>query len=224
MTTHPAPQASSSQRAKIPAWLSLLVFAAVVASAVWKGERAANPGVEPGDPKVQVESDRSPPAPGSDATRAQPPRDEAPKAPSRTESPSRSEAPAADRAPVPPQKRDDKTSAVVPPEKTDEADKRLKIPNVSIRDQNGRVVYKGEINLKPTLDRIESGTKNQHRNDGSTFENREGRLPKKTRGYYREYVHPTPGVSGPGPQRVVIGEEDEVFYTHDHYKSFRRIR
>ena len=60
--------------------------------------------------------------------------------------------------------------------------------------------------------------------DGIVFENREGRLPKRPRGYYREYVHPTPDLSGPGPQRVVVGESHEVYYTPDHYRSFRRIR
>lgn len=109
-------------------------------------------------------------------------------------------------------------------DKADEADRKLRIPNVSIRDQSGKVVFKGDIDLKPTLDRIAAGKRNEHRNDGSTFQNREGRLPRKSNGYYKEYVHPTPGVGGPGPQRVVIGEEGEVFYTHDHYKSFKRIR
>ncbi len=105
-----------------------------------------------------------------------------------------------------------------------ESDARLQVPDMVIRDQSGRVAFRGEIDLKSTLDRIESGGRNQHRNDGSTFQNREGRLPKKPAGYYKEYVHPTPGISGPGPQRVVMGRDGEVFYTPDHYRTFRRIR
>lgn len=100
----------------------------------------------------------------------------------------------------------------------------LIIPNVTIKDQSGRVAYRGEINLHPTLERIDRGEKFPHRNDGSTFRNLEGRLPKKSSGYYTEYVHPTPGINGPGPQRVVFGKDGEVFYTHDHYQSFRKVR
>jgi guanyl-specific ribonuclease Sa len=100
----------------------------------------------------------------------------------------------------------------------------LIIPNVTIKDQSGRVVYKGEIDLHPTMERITRGEKFPHRNDGSTFRNLEGRLPKKPAGYYTEYVHPTPKLNGPGPQRVVIGKNGEAFYTHDHYNSFRKVR
>lgn len=100
----------------------------------------------------------------------------------------------------------------------------LIIPNVTIKDQSGRVVFKGEINLHPTFERIERGEKFPHRNDGSTFRNLEGRLPKKPTGYYKEYVHPTPRLNGPGPQRVVIGKDGEAFYTHDHYNSFQKVR
>lgn len=59
-----------------------------------------------------------------------------------------------------------------------------------------------------------------HRNDGAVFKNKAGDLPRKPDGYYIEYVHPTPGVSGPGPQRIVVGKGGEMFYTADHYKTF----
>lgn len=98
------------------------------------------------------------------------------------------------------------------------------VPNQTIRNLSGRVVYKGTIDLKPTLDRIERGEENRHRNDGSTFQNRENRLPRKPSGYYKEYVHPTPGENGPGPQRIIIGKEGEVWYTADHYKTFKKIK
>lgn len=100
----------------------------------------------------------------------------------------------------------------------------LKLPNQTIRDHDGRVVYRGAIDLHRTLDRIERGERNPHRNDGAVFQNRERRLPPKPAGYYREYVQPTPGVSGPGPQRVMIGQEGDVWYTPDHYQSFQRIK
>jgi len=100
----------------------------------------------------------------------------------------------------------------------------FQIKNQTIRDLDGRVVYKGTIDLKPTLDRIGRGEANRHRNDGTTFQNRENRLPRKPAGYYKEYVNPTPGENGPGPQRIIIGKEDEVWYTPDHYKTFKQIK
>lgn len=100
----------------------------------------------------------------------------------------------------------------------------LIIPNVTVKDQSGRVAFKGNVDLHLTFDRIERGDKFPHRNDGSTFRNLEKRLPKQPVGYYTEYVHPTPGMSGPGPQRVIIGKGGEAFYTHDHYNSFRKVR
>jgi len=78
--------------------------------------------------------------------------------------------------------------------------------------------------LTPTLERIRTGTKYPHRNDGSVFRNSEGVLPKKGEGYYREYVHPTNGVKGPGAQRVVVGQGGEQYYTADHYKTFVQIK
>ena len=98
-----------------------------------------------------------------------------------------------------------------------------KIENQSIRDLDGRVVFKGTIDLGPTLSRIKRGESNRHRNDGTTFQNREGRLPRKPSGYYKEYVQPTPGINGPGPQRLILGEQGEIWYTPDHYKTFKQI-
>jgi guanyl-specific ribonuclease Sa len=81
----------------------------------------------------------------------------------------------------------------------------------------------GEVG--PTLERIESGVTYPHRNDGSRFENRAETLPvKANEDYYTEYVHPTPGVDHAGEQRVVTGNEGEVYYTSDHYKNFVRLK
>lgn len=96
--------------------------------------------------------------------------------------------------------------------------------NQVIRDRDGQVVYRGAVELQSTLDRIARGERNSHRNDGTTFQNRERRLPTKPAGYYREYVHPTPGIAGPGPQRVILGRDGDAWYTPDHYQSFQRIR
>jgi ribonuclease T1 len=97
------------------------------------------------------------------------------------------------------------------------------VENQTIRDF-GKVVFKGTIDLQPTLDRIARGERNSHRNDGSTFGNRERRLPQKQQGYYTEYVHPTKGINGPGPQRVIFGKGGDVWYTPDHYETFKKIK
>jgi guanyl-specific ribonuclease Sa len=102
--------------------------------------------------------------------------------------------------------------------------KRAFFSNVTLRDQDGEVIYKGDIDLTKTLERIESGQRiSRFPNDGSVFQNREGRLPRQSPGYYHEWVHPTPDERGPGPQRIVTGEDGDIWYTHDHYKTFRRV-
>lgn len=56
--------------------------------------------------------------------------------------------------------------------------------------------------------------------DGITFQNREGILPDRQRGYYSEYTVITPGISHRGAKRIVAGREGELYYTDDHYESF----
>lgn len=68
---------------------------------------------------------------------------------------------------------------------------------------------------------IESGGPYPHPGkDGSVFGNREGILPERDQGYYREYTVPTPGLSHRGARRLVTGSADELYYTGDHYESF----
>lgn len=76
-----------------------------------------------------------------------------------------------------------------------------------------------------TLYLIQQGGPYPYRKDGTVFQNREGLLPARPRGYYREYTVPTPGSRDRGARRIVAGgQPPEVFYyTHDHYRSFRRI-
>ncbi|HEX5091418.1 MAG TPA: ribonuclease domain-containing protein [Burkholderiales bacterium] len=77
---------------------------------------------------------------------------------------------------------------------------------------------------RQVLARIESGGPHPERRDGAVFHNREGRLPARPSGYYREYTVRTPGVSGRGARRIVAGERGERYYTADHYRTFLRIR
>lgn len=94
------------------------------------------------------------------------------------------------------------------------------INGVEVIDQKTGAIFKGTTDLGPTLDRIKTGKKFPHRNDGSIYRNNSKSLPLQRDGYYREYVHPTPGISGPGPQRIIVGEGGELYYTPDHYRSF----
>ena len=82
--------------------------------------------------------------------------------------------------------------------------------------------------VRATLALIRAGGPYPHSQDGRTFQNREKLLPKKERGYYREYTVKTPGAKDRGARRIVGGRCGEFgcveyFYTEDHYRSFRRI-
>lgn len=75
----------------------------------------------------------------------------------------------------------------------------------------------------PVIQRIQSGARFPHAQDGSVFGNRERRLPGREHGYYREYTVPTPGLKHRGARRIVTGGDPpaEWYYTADHYQSFR---
>jgi guanyl-specific ribonuclease Sa len=77
-----------------------------------------------------------------------------------------------------------------------------------------------------TLELIEQGGPFPYDRDGTTFQNRERRLPDKPRGYYREYTVATPGSSDRGARRIVAGGQppEVYYYTQDHYQSFRPVK
>jgi ribonuclease T1 len=88
----------------------------------------------------------------------------------------------------------------------------------------------GEIEAKAlppeareTIALIRKGGPFPNRKDGSAFGNREGLLPGRERGYYREYTVRTPGSRDRGARRIVAGRSGELYYTEDHYRSFKRI-
>lgn len=107
---------------------------------------------------------------------------------------------------------------------TTPANTSLIIQDVQIYDLNGKLAYQGDMDLAPVFARIQRGEYDPHDNDGSVFGNYEGLLPKKPRGYYREYVVRTPGMRSVGPQRLILGENGEAYYTPDHYESFIQVR
>lgn len=75
---------------------------------------------------------------------------------------------------------------------------------------------------RQTVALIQRGGPYPYRQDGTTFGNREKRLPQRQRGWYREYTVDTPGLSHRGPRRIVTGGHPptEWYYTADHYDSF----
>lgn len=77
---------------------------------------------------------------------------------------------------------------------------------------------------RATLALIERGGPFPYERDGTVFRNFEKRLPLHERGYYREYTVRTPGLSHRGARRIVTGRGGELYYTDDHYQSFKRIR
>ena len=77
--------------------------------------------------------------------------------------------------------------------------------------------------LAATLALIDAGGPFPYPQDGSTFQNREGLLPERPKGHYREYTVPTPGEDRRGARRIVTGADGERYWTADHYASFAWI-
>jgi len=79
---------------------------------------------------------------------------------------------------------------------------------------------------RETLRLIDRGGPFPYPRDGTTFHNRERRLPEQSSGYYREYTVPTPGSRDRGARRIITGAQPPAvfYYTADHYETFRRIQ
>ncbi|OXY90485.1 ribonuclease domain-containing protein [Streptomyces diastatochromogenes] len=76
---------------------------------------------------------------------------------------------------------------------------------------------------RQTLALIDKGGPFPYARDGVVFGNFEGLLPKHQRGYYHEYTVKTPGSRDRGARRIVTGQSGEIYYTDDHYNSFRAV-
>ncbi|MFD8394820.1 ribonuclease domain-containing protein [Streptomyces sp. NPDC059680] len=74
-----------------------------------------------------------------------------------------------------------------------------------------------------TLALIDKGGPFPYARDGVVFGNFEGHLPRHQRGYYHEYTVRTPGSHDRGARRIVTGRGGEIYYTGDHYNSFRAV-
>ncbi|MEO7423032.1 MAG: ribonuclease domain-containing protein [Ornithinibacter sp.] len=74
-----------------------------------------------------------------------------------------------------------------------------------------------------TLSLIRAGGPYPYEADDGTFGNRERLLPRASNGYYREYTVQTPGAGDRGPRRIIAGADGDLYWTTDHYGSFRQI-
>ena len=94
------------------------------------------------------------------------------------------------------------------------------------KDPAAAVVFAAQLppEARHTLALIRKGGPFPYERDGVTFGNFERLLPRRERGYYREYTVRTPGIAHRGARRIVAGRAGELYYTEDHYRSFRRIR
>jgi guanyl-specific ribonuclease Sa len=99
------------------------------------------------------------------------------------------------------------------------------VREVEVVDRDsGRVVHRGEVDLAPTLRRIEAGERAPvGRDDGTAFCARGLDRASFDDPAYAEYVVLPTFLRNrsPGPQRVIVGTASgRVFYTCDHYKTF----
>jgi ribonuclease T1 len=76
---------------------------------------------------------------------------------------------------------------------------------------------------RATIALIRGGGPFPYQRDGAVFGNREAILPRRGRGYYREYTVRTPGARDRGARRIVAGAGGELYYSDDHYRSFKRV-
>lgn len=100
-------------------------------------------------------------------------------------------------------------------------------PTSGERDPESGLTWVALPDLPPevadTVALVDAGGPYPYDRDGVTFQNREGILPRREPGYYREFTVPTPGSDDRGARRIVAGDGGELYYTDDHYESFRRI-
>ena len=77
--------------------------------------------------------------------------------------------------------------------------------------------------VRQTIALIKNGGPYPYKKDGSVFGNFERHLPPHERGYYKEFTVPTPGSRDRGTRRIISGKAGELYYTDDHYQSFKRV-
>jgi ribonuclease T1 len=96
----------------------------------------------------------------------------------------------------------------------------------SERQRNIAIVNAADLprEARQTIGLIRQGGPYPYKKDGVVFGNFERRLPQHERGYYREFTVPSPGFRNRGARRIIVGKAGELYYTDDHYETFKRIR
>ena len=107
------------------------------------------------------------------------------------------------------------------------------LTNVSVVDF-GSTVYSGALNIGNTVNRIRMNNDSiLTANDGGIYNNNSGALPAAS-AFYEFVVAPTSGtninfsgspynVSAPGPMRLVMNNVGDVYFTGDHYSTFKPL-
>ncbi len=116
--------------------------------------------------------------------------------------------------------------ALIPSETTRSASDASVAQDAPIEQfSNLDIVFASDLPIEAidTLDLIASGGPYPFNQDDGVFQNREGILPDQQRGYYREYTVITPSSGDRGARRIVAGADGDLYYTSDHYGSFKEI-
>jgi ribonuclease T1 len=106
---------------------------------------------------------------------------------------------------------------------TAQAARRTPTPALSADGLETVAIERLPAEARETIALIDQGGPFPYQKDGATFGNRERLLPRQPGGYYREYTVITPGSDDRGARRIVAGDGGELYYTDDHYASFRRV-
>jgi ribonuclease T1 len=130
-----------------------------------------------------------------------------------------------DRPPAPAPTPTPKPQSTAAPTATLKPSPTANAPPSPTRASNLPTVYLADLpsEAHDTVALIDEGGPFPFRQDSTVFQNRERLLPRQAEGYYREYTVITPGEDDRGPRRIVAGAGGELYYTGDHYDSFREI-
>jgi ribonuclease T1 len=105
---------------------------------------------------------------------------------------------------------------------------QLAAPPVSARQKTRGLATVDIVDLpkeaRQTIAQIRKGGPFPYKKDGVVFGNFEHRLPLHERGYYREFTVRSPGARDRGARRIILGKAGELYYTDDHYETFRLVR
>src|SRR5262245_15929291 len=102
------------------------------------------------------------------------------------------------------------------------------VPVLSARQKQASIATINAADLpkeaQQTIALIKQGGPYPYKRDGVVFGNFEKLLPLHERGYYKEFTVRTPSSRDRGARRIISGKAGELYYTDNHYQSFKRVR